>query len=47
MLEVFYEDFKRCMALCGCRRVEDINRSCLARMGNDGVLRPLTRESRL
>lgn len=47
MLEIFYEDFRRCMALCGCRTVEDINRSCLARMGMDGVLRPLTRASRL
>ncbi|KAK5081354.1 hypothetical protein LTR05_008148 [Lithohypha guttulata] len=47
MLEVLYEDFRRCMALCGCRTVADINRNCLARMGLDGVLRPLRRESRL
>ncbi|KAJ9625370.1 hypothetical protein H2204_010463 [Knufia peltigerae] len=38
-LEVLYEDFRRCMALCGCRTVADIKRSCLRRMGIDGVLR--------
>jgi len=43
MLEIMYEDFRRCMALCGCRTVESINRGCLARMGLDGVLRPLGR----
>lgn len=47
MLEILYEDFRRCMALCGCRTVQDINRSCLARMGQDGELRPLTRTSKL
>lgn len=47
MLEVFYEDFRRCMALCGCNTVEDINRSCLSRMGNDGILRPLRRDNKL
>lgn len=47
MLEIMYEDFRRCMALCGCNRVEDIHRGCLARMGLDGVLRPLGRGSRL
>ncbi|KIW11602.1 hypothetical protein PV08_10903 [Exophiala spinifera] len=39
MLAVLYEDFRRCMALCGCRTVADIKRSCLRRMGVDGVLR--------
>ena len=47
MLEILYEDFRRCMALCGCVRVEDISRHCLARMGMDGVLRPLGRKSKL
>jgi len=47
MLEVFFEDFKRCMALCGCRTVGDISRTCLARMGNDGVLRPLAKQSKI
>lgn len=47
MLEILYEDFRRCMALCGCKTVQDINRSCLARMGLDGVLRPLGHTSRL
>lgn len=47
MIEILYEDFRRCMALCGCRTVQDINRSCLARMGVDGVLRPLGHESKL
>lgn len=41
MLEMLYEDFRRCMALCGCKSVEDIKRSCLSRMGIDGVLRRL------
>lgn len=39
VLAVLYEDFRRCMALCGCRTVADIKRSCLRRMGVDGVLR--------
>jgi (S)-2-hydroxy-acid oxidase len=39
MLEMLYEDFRRCMALCGCNSVKDIKRSCLSRMGLDGVLR--------
>lgn len=41
MLEILYDDFRRCMALCGCNSVKEINRSCLARMGLDGVLRRL------
>lgn len=41
MLDILYEDFRRCMALCGCNSVKDIKRSCLARMGLDGVLRRL------
>ena len=41
MLEILYEDFRRCMALCGCNSVKEIKRSCLARMGIDGVLRKL------
>ncbi|KAK5198098.1 hypothetical protein LTR92_002343 [Exophiala xenobiotica] len=39
MLSVLYEDFKRCMALCGCKSVAEIGRGCLRRMGYDGVLR--------
>lgn len=39
MLHLLYEDFRRCMALCGCNSVQDIKRSCLARMGIDGLLR--------
>jgi len=39
MIDLLYEDFRRCMALCGCKSVQDIKRSCLARMGIDGVLR--------
>ncbi|OAP58796.1 hypothetical protein AYL99_06093 [Fonsecaea erecta] len=39
MLEVLYEDFRRCMALCGCNTVDEIKKSCLSRMGLDGVLR--------
>lgn len=41
MLEIFREDFRRCMALCGCVKVEDIHKGCLARMGLDGVVRRL------
>lgn len=47
MLEILYEDFRRCMALCGCRTIQDINKSCLARMGLDGELRPLSKTSKL
>lgn len=48
MLEILYEDFRRCMALCGCRTVKDINRSRLARLSLDGILQPLTkREARM
>ena len=32
MLEILFEDFKRCMALCGCTSVKDIKRTCLSRM---------------
>lgn len=39
MLSILYEDFRRCMALCGCKSVEEIGRGCLRRMGYDGVLR--------
>lgn len=39
MLEMLYEDFRRCMALCGCVGRQDIKRSCLSRMGLDGMLR--------
>lgn len=41
MLEIMHEDFRRCMALCGCVKVGDIHRGCLARMGPDGRLRRL------
>lgn len=41
MLEILYEDFRRCMALCGCNSVAEIKRSCLSRLGLDGVLRRL------
>lgn len=41
MLDIYKEDFRRCMALCGCVTVEDINKGCLARMGLDGVVRSL------
>ena len=48
MLEILYEDFRRCMALCGCLTVQDIKPSCLARMGMDGELRSLgQRDSKL
>lgn len=38
MLSLLYEDFKRCMQLCGCKSVADINRACLARVTSDGFL---------
>jgi (S)-2-hydroxy-acid oxidase len=41
MLDILQEDFRRCMALCGCKTVSDINRSCLARINADGVLAKL------
>ena len=41
MLEILREDFRRCMALCGCVRVEESHRGCWARMGLDGVVRSL------
>ncbi|KAE9978807.1 hypothetical protein BLS_000274 [Venturia inaequalis] len=41
MIDLLKEDFRRCMALCGCKSVSDINRSCLARINADGVLAKL------
>jgi isopentenyl diphosphate isomerase/L-lactate dehydrogenase-like FMN-dependent dehydrogenase len=38
MLEILKEEFRRCMCLCGCKSVADINSSCLARLNFDGVL---------
>jgi (S)-2-hydroxy-acid oxidase len=41
MLDVLKEDFRRCMCLCGCKSIEDIKSSCLARINGDGVLAKL------
>src|SRR5271168_5138983 len=41
MLQVMYDDFKRCMQLCGCNSIKDISKSCLARIGADGLLKRL------
>jgi (S)-2-hydroxy-acid oxidase len=41
MLDLLKEEFLRCMSLCGCRTIRDINRLCLARINADGVLAKL------
>lgn len=41
MIDILYEDFRRCMALCGCNSVAEIKRTCLSRIGLDGLLRRL------
>ena len=41
MLDILQEEFMRCMSLCGCRTVKDIDRSCLARINADGILAKL------
>jgi (S)-2-hydroxy-acid oxidase len=41
MLEILRDEFMRCMSLCGCKTVQDINRSCLARINADGILAKL------
>jgi (S)-2-hydroxy-acid oxidase len=38
MLETFYNEFKRCMQLTGCNRVEDITKACLGVVRADGPL---------
>jgi (S)-2-hydroxy-acid oxidase len=37
-LQVLRDEFRRCMALCGCVSVKDIGKHCLARLTADGVL---------
>lgn len=46
MIDLLREEFRRCMALCGCKSVSDINRSCLARLNADGVLATLKGNAR-
>ena len=38
MLETFYLEFKRCMQLCGCNSIKDINKACLGVVRSDGPL---------
>ena len=38
VIEILSDEFRRCMALCGCNRVEDITRNCLARIDHRGML---------
>lgn len=38
MLETFYLEFKRCMQLCGCNSIKDINKACLGVIRRDGPL---------
>ncbi|EMC99551.1 hypothetical protein BAUCODRAFT_29908 [Baudoinia panamericana UAMH 10762] len=38
MLEIFYNEFKRCMQLTGCNSVKDITKSCLGVVRPDGPL---------
>lgn len=38
MLDILYEDFKRCMQLTGCSKLEDITADCLGIVKSDGPL---------
>ncbi|GME60739.1 (S)-2-hydroxy-acid oxidase [Neofusicoccum parvum] len=38
MLDILYEDFKRCMQLTGCTSVSDISKDCLGIFRSDGPL---------
>ncbi|KKY27827.1 putative 2-hydroxy-acid oxidase [Diplodia seriata] len=38
MLDIFYEEFKRCMQLTGCSKLEDISTDCLGIVKADGPL---------
>lgn len=40
-LDILYDEFLLCMALMGCRNVQEIKRTHLALMGADGRYRPL------
>lgn len=38
MLETFHQEFKRCMQLCGCNKISDINKACLGVLKPDGPM---------
>lgn len=38
MLNVLYDDFKRCMQLAGCSSLADISKDCLGVIRSDGPL---------
>lgn len=38
MLDTFYNEFKRCMQLTGCKSVKDITKACLGVVRPDGPL---------
>lgn len=38
MLETYYQEFKRCMQLCGCNSIKDITPACLGIVRSDGPL---------
>ena len=38
MLEILYDDFKRCMQLTGCRSISDITTASLAVVNASGPL---------
>ena len=38
MLETFYNEFRRCMQLTGCKSVKDITKACLGVVRLDGPL---------
>ena len=42
MLDIMYDEFRRTMALCGCNSIQDIRKSCLARIDADGMLKRLS-----
>jgi len=38
MLDIYYNEFKRCMQLTGCNSVKDITKACLGVVRPDGPL---------
>ena len=38
MLDIFYNEFKRCMQLTGCNSIADITKACLGLVKYDGPL---------
>lgn len=47
MIDILYQEFRRCMQLAGCRTIADITPDRLARIGSDGSMSRLQNEIRV